>query len=144
MRKRLTTGLVATTAVLMLSGVTPALANSVADDNHPAVPCNPYPPGKKYHISAAPTSITIRKGANMNAYATAWRGEGSDRQGCKYHVTSLRFTYAPNHPILNHRTNANGVAAYVIKNVTSSRRYFFYLVLGNTLVKSNIGSITVR
>ena len=147
MRKRLTAGLVATCAAMAVTGgATPASAEDFHGpiDRHPAIPCNPYPPGKKYTATATPTSVTIRKGTNVNVVASLHRGVGSDKKPCKYHIMILKYIEQRNN-VGSHRTGENGTASYVVLNVTKTRHFYFLGVIGNNrYVQSNVGVVNVR
>ena len=152
MRKRLTAGLVATTAALAMTGTPTAFADDSyhgngyhnGDDHKPPKPCNPYPPGKKYHITASPTSATIRKNTNIDVVAFVTRGQGNDAKPCKHHLVILRFKDRPKSKVLTHRTGDRGTAAFVIQHVTTTTSFYFDLLYNDTLYHSNGGVIRVR
>ena len=144
MRKRLTAGLLACSAALAFSGAAPALASSATDDAHPAIPCNPYPPGKKFNVTAVPSSATIRKGANINLVAVVTRGVGSDKKPCKYHLVALRYKSRPGKTVASHRTSDRGTAAMVAGPINGTLYYYFDMIYNGATYPSNVGIVHVH
>ncbi|MDQ1537738.1 MAG: hypothetical protein QOE58_2131 [Actinomycetota bacterium] len=140
MRKRLMAAALA--GVFALTG-TPAHAEGYHDaiDRQPPVPCNPYPPGKKFALTAIPSSATIRKGGNIDVTAELTRGP--EKTHCKRHLIILRYKSRPGSIIMTHRTGDRGTASFVVMNVRSTRSYFFDLLYNNAYTHSNVGVIRV-
>ena len=145
MRKRISASLVAAMAAVAMSG-TPAQADTyhTADDFKQPIPCNPYPPGKKFTVTAIPSQATIKKGSNVNVVAVVTRGVGSDKKHCKYHLTILRYKSRPGSKIKTHRTGERGTAAYTADKINGTLFYYFDLLYNNTYYSSNVGRINVN